>query len=123
MANASVAAPRAAELVAELVAEEGLEEVREAAAAAEAQTAFDELSAIEDAEERAAAFAERATAESDGPSGPDGGELQALPPYLWQTLIDDNPADPAASLFANPVALVHSGASSSGACSSTAATS
>ena len=44
-----------------------------------AQAAFDELSAIEDPEERAAAFAERAVAESDGPSGPDGGDLGWFP--------------------------------------------
>jgi len=45
------------------------------AAEAEAQAAADELAAIEDIDERMAAFAERAQAESDGPSGPDGGDL------------------------------------------------
>lgn len=46
-----------------------------AAAEAEAQAAFDELSAIEDPEARMAAFADRARDESDGPSGPRGGDL------------------------------------------------
>jgi hypothetical protein len=48
-------------------------------AKAEAQAAFDELSAIEDPDERAAAFAERAMAESDGPSSVDGGDLGWFP--------------------------------------------
>jgi parvulin-like peptidyl-prolyl isomerase len=46
-----------------------------AAAEVEAQAAFDELSAIEDPEERVVAFADRARDESDGPSGPNGGDL------------------------------------------------
>ena len=45
------------------------------AAEAEAQAAADELAAIEDIDERLAAFAEGGAAESDGPSGPDGGDL------------------------------------------------
>ncbi|MEX1296515.1 MAG: peptidylprolyl isomerase, partial [Candidatus Limnocylindrales bacterium] len=49
------------------------------AAEAEAQAAFDELSAIEDPEERGEAFAERAMAESDGPSAPEGGDLGWFP--------------------------------------------
>ena len=49
------------------------------AAEAEAQAAFDELSAIEDPEARADAFAERAMAESDGPSAPGGGDLGWFP--------------------------------------------
>jgi peptidyl-prolyl cis-trans isomerase C len=49
------------------------------AAEAEAQSAFDELSAVEDVEERMAAFAERARSESDGPSGPRGGDLGWFP--------------------------------------------
>lgn len=49
------------------------------AAEAEAQAAFDELSAIEDVDERVAAFAERARNESDGPSGPGGGDLGWFP--------------------------------------------
>jgi parvulin-like peptidyl-prolyl isomerase len=50
-----------------------------AAAEAEAQAAFDELTAIADAEARKAAFAERAMAESDGPSAPEGGDLGWFP--------------------------------------------
>ncbi len=49
------------------------------AAEAEAQAAFDELSAIEDPDERSAAFVERAIAESDGPSAPQGGDLGWFP--------------------------------------------
>jgi parvulin-like peptidyl-prolyl isomerase len=49
------------------------------AAEALAQAAFDELSAIEDPDERAQAFAERAMAESDGPSAPEGGDLGWFP--------------------------------------------
>ncbi len=49
------------------------------AAEAEAQAAFDELSAIEDVDERTEAFAERAIAESDGPSAPRGGDLGWFP--------------------------------------------
>ncbi len=49
------------------------------AAEAEAVAAFDELSAIEDPEERKAAFAERAIAESDGPSAAEGGDLGWFP--------------------------------------------
>ena len=48
-------------------------------AEAEAQAAFDELSVIEDADERTAAFSERAIAESDGPSAPRGGDLGWFP--------------------------------------------
>ncbi len=46
-----------------------------AAAQAQAQAAHDELSAIEDVDERIAAFAERARADSDGPSATRGGDL------------------------------------------------
>jgi peptidyl-prolyl cis-trans isomerase C len=45
------------------------------AAEAEAQAAFDELAAIEDVEARKEAFAERARSDSDGPTGPRGGDL------------------------------------------------
>jgi uncharacterized protein (DUF433 family) len=48
-------------------------------AEAEAQAAFDELVAIADPEERAAAFAERAVAESDDPSSSNGGDLGWFP--------------------------------------------
>ena len=50
-----------------------------AAAEAEAQAAFDDLSAIADVDERTQAFAERAIAESDGPSAPRGGDLGWFP--------------------------------------------
>jgi hypothetical protein len=59
------------------------------AAEAEAQDAFDELSAIEDVDERAAAFAERARAESDGPSGPRGGDLGWFPRESMVTEFSD----------------------------------
>ncbi len=49
------------------------------AAEAEAQAAADELAAIVDVDERMTAFTERAVAESDGPSGPDGGDLGWFP--------------------------------------------
>ena len=49
------------------------------AAEAEAQAAFDALVAIEDPEERATAFAERAVAESDDPSAANGGDLGWFP--------------------------------------------
>jgi hypothetical protein len=49
------------------------------AAEAEAQAAYDELVAIEDPEERTTAFAERAVAESDGPSAAEGGDLGWFP--------------------------------------------
>jgi len=50
-----------------------------AAAEAEAQAAADELRAITDVDERMAAFAERARADSDGPTGPNGGDLGWFP--------------------------------------------
>jgi PPIC-type PPIASE domain len=49
------------------------------AAEAEAQATVDELSAIEDPDERAAAFAEKAKTDSDGPTGPTGGDLGWFP--------------------------------------------
>ncbi len=77
------------------------------AAEAEAQAAFDELSAIEDPDERAAAFAERAIAESDGPSAPQGGDLGWFPregvmvseftDAIWENV------DPAAGDILGPV--------------------
>ena len=60
-----------------------------AAAEAEAQAAFDELSVIEDVEERQTAFAERAQAESDGPSGPSGGDLGWFPRESMVTEFSD----------------------------------
>ena len=71
------------------------------AAEAEAQAAFDELSAIEDVDERMAAFAQRAREESDGPSAPEGGELGWFPrdgmvaefsDAIWEN-IDPQPGD------------------------------
>lgn len=76
------------------------------AAEAEAQAAADELAAIEDVDERRAAFAERAMAESDGPSGPDGGDLgwfaremmvQPFSDAIWENL------DPASGDILGPV--------------------
>jgi peptidyl-prolyl cis-trans isomerase C len=77
-----------------------------AAAEAEARAAADELAAIEDVDERKAAFAERAIAESDGPSGPDGGDLgwfaremmvQPFSDAIWENL------DPASGDILGPV--------------------
>ena len=76
------------------------------AAEAEAQAAADELAAIEDVDERRAAFAERAIDESDGPSGPDGGDLgwfareMMVEPFsdaIWENL------DPASGDILGPV--------------------
>lgn len=46
-------------------------------------------------------------------TGPGGGMLSSLPPYLWQALVDEEPVGSSASLFFHPFHLSHSGAGSS----------
>ena len=48
-------------------------------------------------------------------TGPGGGQLSSLPPWLWQALADGNVVGPSASLFADPFFVAHTGAASSAA--------
>jgi len=48
-------------------------------------------------------------------TGPGGGQLSSLPPWLWQAISDGNVVGPSASLFADPFYVAHTGAASSAA--------
>jgi hypothetical protein len=46
-------------------------------------------------------------------TGPGGGQLSSLPPWLWEAISDGNAVGPSASLFADPFYVAHTGAASS----------
>ena len=48
-------------------------------------------------------------------TGVGGGAIASIPPWLWQTLIDDQPAGPQASLFFHPFEMTISGPGSAAA--------
>jgi hypothetical protein len=50
-------------------------------------------------------------------TGPGGGRLSSLPPWLWLALVDGEAVGPTASLFADPFYVAHTGPASSAASS------